>query len=256
MTSALFVRLAAALLPRELQKRYRREWNAELRVVREHAGRSAGIGFASSLVPAAVRTTLDVQTKDESAYTELIVAALCGLPPVIFLLGFGVVQGVWQLALAEAVGLMGILLVAYGLWRNHGRLDSLVPRLGLVLTLIGASFGIFLVEQLPELAAINPDEVIRSEIPNASIPVGFLLLVIANARGRRRRGLHFLSLLVLAPGCAAAVIVAIINAANSSGTSVVLSLLYGVPIVGLAWASYAIAGRTGAPEQGQTLAEL
>ena len=50
--------------------------------------------------------------------------------------------------------------------------------------------------------------------------------------------------MILAPGAAAAVLVAIINAANSSGVSAFLSLLYGVPILGLAWAAYKIAGRS------------
>lgn len=245
MLSRSCVRLAAALLPTDLQARYSQEWKAELRVVRDSDGRGAAVGFASSLVLAAVRTTLDTSADDETAYGEMAIAALCALPPVLFLLGFGLFQNLWVLVIAQTPSLIGILLCSHGMWRNEGRLlDTVSPRIGLVCVMVGAIAGIVLIESNPALAAVRPDEVIPSEIPNALIPIGFFLLVAAQYTGRWRRRFHQAAFVILAPGAAAAVLVAIINAANSSGASAFLSLLYGVPILGLAWAAYVIAGRS------------
>ncbi len=245
MVSDLLARVAAALLPSDLHQRYRDEWLAELNVVRDTAGRGAAVSFAGALFPAAVRTTLDTRADDETAYGEMAIAALCALPPVLFLLGFGLFQNLWVLVIAQTLSLIGILLCSHGMWRNEGRLlDTVSPRIGLVCVMVGAIAGIVLIESNPALAAVRPDEVIPSEIPNALIPIGFFLLVAAQYTGRWRRRFHQAAFVILAPGAAAAVLVATINAANSSGASAFLSLLYGVPILGLAWAAYVIAGRS------------
>ena len=205
-----------------------------------------------------MRTTVELRADDETSYAELSIAALCALPPVVFLLAYGAWNDVWVLVAAQSLSFFGILLAAHGLWSNDGRvLDSFSSRVGLVFVLLGAVFGIVLVEGLPELAPINPDEVIPSEIPNATIPIGFFLLVVASYMGRLQRRLQLIALVILAPGAAAAVVVAIVNAVNSSGISSVLSLVYGVPILGLAWASYVIAGRsrTSADEVPKTVAD-
>ena len=252
MIYTIFVRAAAALLPPNLYGRYRDEWTAEAHIVRHQQGQLAALGFAGSLVPAAARTTLQVRSNDKSSYAELSIAALCALPPVVFLVVYGVLSGVWVLAGAQSLSLLGIVLAAHGLWQNDGRvLDSMSSRFGLVLALVGATLGIVLVENLPALAAINPDEVIPSEIPNATIPIGFFVLVVASYFEQKQRRLQLIALAILAPGGAAAVIVAAVNAVNSSGISSVLSLLYGVPVLGLAWASYIIADRSRS-DPGQT----
>lgn len=245
MLAGLFVRLAAALLPRDLHARYCQEWEAELHVLRDECGWRAGLGFAISLLPAAARTTMEVRSTGETAYAEMSLAALCGLPPVLFLLGYGATQNVWILVVAQTLNFLGIFLVAHGLWHNEGRLlDSLSPRIGLIFIVIGATSGQILIDNLPALAPINPDEVISSVIPNSTIPIGFFLLVVASYFRRFRRRLQLVALVILAPGAAAAVLVAIVNAANNGGISAVVSLIYGLPIVGLAWASYKIAGRS------------
>ena len=251
------VRLAAALLPTDLQARYSQEWEAELRVVRDSDGRGAAVGFATSLVPAAVRTTIEVRSSSETAYAEMSIAALCGLPPVLFLLWFGAANNVWLLVGAQTLSFLGIFLVAHGLWHNEGRLlDSLSPRIGLIFIVIGATSGQILIDNLPALAPINPDEVISSVIPNATIPIGFFLLVVANYFRRFRRRLQLVALVILAPGAAAAVLVAIVNAANNGGISAVVSLIYGLPILGLAWASYKIAGRSQVFAEESVLADV
>ena len=245
MTTGLLVRVAAVLLPRGLYERFLSEWMAEVHAVRESDGAGAAFAFAGSLLPAAVRTTLEVRSENETAYAELAIAALCALPPVLFLLGFGLFESAWSIVFAQTPSLIGILLVAYGMWRNEGRLlDTVAPRIGLVCVIVGAIGGIILVENNPALAAVRPVEVIPSEIPNALIPIGFFLLVAAQYTGQWRRRLQLGALWILAPGAAAAVLVGIINAVNSPGiSSAFLSLLYGVPILGLAWAAYVIAGR-------------
>ena len=245
MTAVLLVRVAAVLLPSGLYDRFLSEWQAELHAVRESHGAGAAFVFAGSLLPAAVRTTLEVRSENESAYAELAIAALCALPPVLFLLGFGLFESAWSIVFAQTPSLIGILLVAYGMWRNEGRLlDTVAPRIGLVCVIVGAIGGIILVENNPALAAVRPVEVIPSEIPNALIPIGFFLLVAAQYTGQWRRRLQLGALWILAPGAAASVLVGIINAVNSPAiSSAFLSLLYGVPILGLAWAAYVIAGR-------------
>lgn len=245
MTSALLVRAAAGLLPPALNERFCAEWSAELQVVRSQVGRGAALSFAGALVPAAVRTTIDLRSDDKESYAELSVAALCALPPMVFLLVFSVANNIWIMVGAALLAIVGILLSAHGLWRHDGRvLESMSSRVGLVLVLLGAISGMILVGRLPELAPVDPDEVIPRDIPNAAIPVGFFFLVVARYTGRLQRRFQRLSFWILAPGAAGAVAVAIVNAANSSGVSSVLSLLYGVPILGLAWASYVIAGRS------------
>ena len=242
MTAVIGV--AVSLLPVVLHDRFREEWTAEMQVVRATEGRRAAVSFVGSLIPAAVRTTMEVRKGGETAYSEMSIAALCGLPPVLFLLWFGAFHDVWILFLGQSFSLIGILLVAHGFWRTEGRLlDSMGSRVGIFCTIVGATSGQILVDNVPELAPINPDEVISSVIPNAIIPIGFVLLVVANYTGRLRRRLQLAALILLAPGAAASGVVAVVNAASNGGISAFVSLLYGVPILGLAWASYVIAGR-------------
>lgn len=245
MIAGLFFRIGLALLPQELKDRYESEWSAEKRVLAQRGDRAAEMAFATSLPSAAIRITIASRRNGASAYAEMSIAALFGLPPVLALLVLGAWLNVWLLVFAQVLNVIGIVLVAHGFWRNDGRLlDSRGPRVGLLLVVVGGSLGTGLVQGLRALEPIRPDEVISAAIPNTIITIGFILLVVANYTGRLRRRIQLLALVVLAPGSAVSVVVAVVNALNSAGTSRVLSLLYGIPIIGLAWASFVIVGRS------------
>lgn len=238
----ILVRFAVALLPTTDQERFLTEWRAEVATVRDHAGSFVAVNFAARLIPAAVRMNLITRADGESGYAELSVAILISVFPSTVLVGVAIYTRTWTVLLAELLIIGGIVLAASGFWSFEGRLlDSTRARVGLTLALIGSLVEV----AVRRLTGFGPpiDEVVSAMIPHALILVGLALLVASSYAGQFRRRVQLLAICVVAPGAGLNSVVVIINGAALSGFDRFGVLMYLVPSLALAWASFAIAVR-------------
>lgn len=177
-----------------------------------------------------------------SAYVELSIATLLVLFPALVLGVLAIVFGVWLMLVAQLANMVGAVLVAHGFWRNDGRMfDSVSARAGLALLVAGSIAGTAVLR----LGEVGPrvSEEINAAIPNVVILTGLVMLAASNYLGPIRRRMQLAALCVIAPGAAASVVVAFVNAAALSGIERAGVMLYVLPAAVLAWACYSIAGR-------------
>lgn len=206
-------------------------------------GDLAALKFALGLLWAAPRMMMAVRADSATAYVELSVAALLAIIPALVIATMAVIFQVWIMLVVQIAFMAGAALVALGFWRNDGRLlDSGNARFGLVLVLVAGAAGMAVIR----LTDLGPriDEQINAALPNLVILLGMAMLASSNYFGRFRRRMQVASLVVLAPGAAASVVVAFINAAALSGGQRLLPLVSVVPAGVLAWACYSVAART------------